>query len=173
MDVNRRQPQRVVQRLRDLTGPLEGRTIAVWGLTFKPDCNDLRSSQALALIRLLQEEGCRVRAYDPVAMHAAAPLLPGVALTPDAYQAAAGSDAVVLATAWGEFAEVDFDRLANLMRRPVLIDGRNGLPAEAALRAGFTYVGMGRHADPVHPDEAGGVLEESSLAGSARSRRLT
>lgn len=173
VDVNRRQPQRVVQRLRRLLGSLEGRTVAVWGLTFKPDCNDLRGSQALALIRLLEEEGCRVRAYDPAAMEAAAPLLPGVALTADPYEAASGSDAVVLATAWPEFAAVDFGRLAGLVRRPVIIDGRNSLPAGEVLRAGFTYVGMGRHAEAVRPAHDAGrgaaVAEPPFLATPGRS----
>ncbi|HEY8491269.1 MAG TPA: UDP-glucose/GDP-mannose dehydrogenase family protein [Dehalococcoidia bacterium] len=171
VEVNRRQPQRVVQRLRDLLGSLDGRTVAVWGLTFKPDCNDLRGSQALALIRLLEEQGCRVRAYDPAGMPAAAPLLPGVALAPDAYEAAAGADAVVLATAWAEFRSLDFVRVAGLVRRPLLIDGRNCLPVEAVLGAGFTYIGMGRHAEPVRPVEVGVPPELRELAFPAAPSR--
>jgi UDPglucose 6-dehydrogenase len=142
--VNDRQPRLVVGKLRRFLGHLDGRTVAVWGLAFKPDCADTRDSPSLTLIKLLQRQGCRVNAYDPVATIAAPSRRSSLTVFSDPYAAAAGADAVVLATAWREFQTVDFQRLRLLVRNALVVDGRNCLPIDDVEKAGFTYVGVGR-----------------------------
>jgi UDPglucose 6-dehydrogenase len=142
--VNDRQPRLVVSKLRRLLGHLDGRTVAVWGLAFKPDCDDTRDSPALALVRLLQRQGCRVNAYDPVATLAVPSRRSSLTICGDPYAAAAGADAIVLATAWREFQALDFQRPRLLVRNPLVVDGRNCLPIDEVEKAGFTYVGVGR-----------------------------
>ena len=165
--VNKRQPRLIVDKLRRLLGSLDGVTIAVWGLTFKPDCDDIRESPALSLIRLLLKQGCTVRAYDPVAMGPVSSLFPKVSYGADPYEAAAGSDAIVLATAWREFQTLDFRRLRRLVRRPVLLDGRNSLPVEEAAKAGFTLVGVGR--STVAAERRGSVLRVANIGVPTRA----
>jgi UDPglucose 6-dehydrogenase len=142
--VNDRQPRLVVSKLRRLLGHLDGRTVAVWGLAFKPDCNDTRESPALALIRLLQRQGCRINSYDPMVSLPAPRRRSSLTVCSDLYDAATGADAIVLATAWREFQTVDFRRLRQLVRHPLVVDGRNCLPVAEVEKAGFTYVGVGR-----------------------------
>jgi UDPglucose 6-dehydrogenase len=142
--INRRQVRLVVARLESLIGQLQGKTIAVWGLAFKPNCDDIRESPALALVRLLAQNGCRVRAYDPLAMDETAKLFPDIDYCAGPYEAATGADAIVLATAWSHFQSLDYRRLRSLVRRPLIIDGRNALDGEAATAAGFVYTGIGR-----------------------------
>ena len=145
LEINRDQRLALVQKLHTALGSLEDRTIAVLGLSFKPNTDDLRNSPAIELIDLLYYEGCQVRAYDPVAMPRARPLLPASArLCATPYEAAAGADAVVLATAWQEFRELDLARLRAALRVPVIIDGRNCLDPAATRAAGFVYLGVGR-----------------------------
>jgi UDPglucose 6-dehydrogenase len=142
--INKRQIRLVAARLESLIGDLTGKTIAVWGLAFKPNCDDIRESPALALIRLLGQYGCRVRAYDPLAMEETSRLFPDVEYCAGPYEAATGADAIVLATAWSHFQSQDFERLRALVKRPLIIDGRNALDGEAATNAGFIYAGIGR-----------------------------
>jgi UDPglucose 6-dehydrogenase len=142
--VNDRQPRLIVGKLRRFLGHLDGRTITVWGLAFKPDCNDTRESPALALIRLLQRQGCRINAYDPVATITAPSRRSSLTVFSDLYAAATDSDAIVLATAWREFQTADFERLRSLVRTPLVVDARNCLPIAELEREGFSYVGVGR-----------------------------
>jgi UDPglucose 6-dehydrogenase len=142
--INKRQVRLVASRLESLIGDLAGKTIAVWGLAFKPNCDDIRESPALALLRLLGQSGCKIRAYDPLAMDETAKLFPEVEYCAGPYEAATGADAIVLATAWSHFQSLDFDRLRALVRRPLILDGRNALDGVAATDAGFIYVGIGR-----------------------------
>jgi UDPglucose 6-dehydrogenase len=142
--VNDRQPRLVVGKLRRFLGDLDGRTVAVWGLAFKPDCDDTRDSPALTLIQLLQRQGCRVNAYDPVATLPEGASRSGLTVCSDPYAAAGGTDAVVLATAWREFQAVDFQQLRQLVRHPLVIDGRNCLPIDEVEKAGFIYLSVGR-----------------------------
>jgi UDPglucose 6-dehydrogenase len=130
--------------LRRFLGDLDGRTVAVWGLAFKPDCDDTRDSPALALIQLLQRQGCRINAYDPVANLPEGASGSGLTVCSDPYAAATGADAVVLATAWREFQTVDFQRLRQLVRHPLVVDGRNCLPLSEVEQAGFIYLSVGR-----------------------------
>ncbi len=142
--INKRQVRLAAARLESLIGDLNGKTIAVWGLAFKANCDDIRESPALALVRQLSEYGCKIRAYDPVAMDESSKLFPEVEYCAGPYEAATGADAIVLATAWSHFESLDFGRLRALVRRPLILDGRNFLDGEAATEAGFIYVGIGR-----------------------------
>ena len=143
LETNRDARTRFVRKVQGALGTLAGATIAVWGLAFKPDTDDLREAPSLEIIRALQAQGATVRAYDPVAMDAACPLLPGVTLSADPYEAARGADAVALITDWAEFKGLDLARVSRTLRRPILIDGRNIYDPEVVAALGFTYHGMG------------------------------
>ena len=134
----------MIQRLRDTLGTLEGQTVAILGLAFKPNTDDLREAPALEIAHLLLAEGASVRAYDPVAMPNAARLLPEAYYAVDAYDAVQGADAVVVVTDWNEFKQLDLSRLRLGMRRPVLVDGRNVYEPSVARGAGFLYYAIGR-----------------------------
>ncbi len=142
--VNRGQHDRIVEKVRTAAGSLAGAEIAVWGLTFKADTDDLRDSPALVIARKLLDEGAVVRAYDPVAGEAAAELVPALDVRPDPYEAAAGADVVALLTEWEELRWLDFERVRSLMRRPAVVDARNLLDPAAMRRRGFEYTGIGR-----------------------------
>lgn len=145
MDINRNQRRRVVYRLRnELGGSLSGKVIAILGLAFKPNTDDMREAPATDIIHLLENEGASVRAYDPQAMGNAAKELPNITLCDDAYQAAEGANALVLATEWNEFKQLDFERILKLLRTPVLVDGRNLWDSQALRKLGFTYFGIGQ-----------------------------
>jgi UDPglucose 6-dehydrogenase len=144
MEINRDARRSVVLKLRAALGQLEDAQIAVLGLAFKPNTDDLREAVAVEVIHLLQGEGAKVRAYDPAAMEKAAEMLPGVALCSDAYEAARSADAVVLLTEWNEFKQLDLPRLRSEMARPIFVDGRNLYEPEAMAAAGFTFLSIGR-----------------------------
>lgn len=142
--INLGQPRIAANKLRSHLGTLEGRTVAILGLAFKPNSDDLREAVSLALIDLLERQGCKIRAYDPVAMSMAARLLPKVTFCLNAYDAAEGSDAVILVTEWAEFRELDLVRIRSSMRHPILIDGRNFYVPGEITAAGLVYEGMGQ-----------------------------
>ncbi len=144
MQINRGQRRRVIQRLHDILGPLNGKTVGVWGLAFKPNTDDMRGAPSLEIIHMLQSEGARVRAYDPVAMDVARGLLHDVDLVDDAYEAARHCDALIVVTEWNEFKNVDLHRLRDELRRPVVIDGRNIYDPTQMDAMGFIYRGIGR-----------------------------
>ncbi len=174
VEINHDQRLRVVQKLQTLLGSLEERVVALWGLAFKPNTDDLRNAPALELAELLRHEGCLLRAYDPVAMERARALLPSVALCGDAYEAATGADAVVLVTEWDEFRHLDLPRLRALMRTPVLIDGRNALDPAAVRACGIVYAGVGRGHPPAQlasapPDGAAAAWDDASLPDALRT----
>ena len=125
-------------------GSVRGKTVGVLGVAFKPNTDDMRDAPSLAIIPALQDAGAAIRAYDPAAMHEAASLLPGVHWCEDAYDAAAGSDAVVLITEWNEFRALDFERLASTVKTKVLVDLRNVYRPDEVRAAGFAYSSIGR-----------------------------
>ena len=127
-----------------LDGSVRGRTIAVLGLTFKPNTDDTRESPAFPLITALHDLGATVRAYDPAGMEQAKPHLPTVIYCRNIYDAAEGADAVVIATEWEQFRALDLGRLKSLMARPVMVDLRNVYRADEMQRAGFRYVAIGQ-----------------------------
>ncbi len=144
MEINRDQRLQVLTKLKDLLGSVRGKTIGVWGLAFKPNTDDVRDAPALDIIRILQNEGACIRAYDPVAMENAKRLLKEVTFCPDAYSVAEGCDALVLAVEWNEFKQLDMARVASVMKRPVLVDGRNVYQPQQMCALGFAYRGVGR-----------------------------
>jgi UDPglucose 6-dehydrogenase len=142
--------QVAMSKIRDVVWNLEGKRVALLGLSFKPDTDDVRFSPALSLARYLLTEGATVVGYDPVAGAAARDEVPELELAADPYEAAAGASCVVVCTAWGELRELDLDELGKGMTAKNLVDGRNHLDGLAAVAAGFTYRAMGR------PEVSGG-----------------
>ena len=127
-----------------LDGSIRGKTIAVLGLSFKPNTDDMRNSPSIPLITALHDLGAIVRGYDPAAMEAAKAQLPDVIYCGNAYEAAEGAEAVVIATEWEQFRALDLDRLRSVMARPVIVDLRNIYRAEEMKRANFRYLAVGR-----------------------------
>jgi UDPglucose 6-dehydrogenase len=136
----------VIEKLRVALGSLRGRTIGLLGLAFKPNTDDIRDAPSVTIARALQDEGARVKVYDPVAMENAKAEHPDLALSyaTDPVDLARGCDALVLVTEWDDFRRLDLAELRRAMRGDVLVDGRNLFDPEQARRAGFTYVGIGR-----------------------------
>jgi UDPglucose 6-dehydrogenase len=145
LEINRDARRAFVRKLDRLVGGVEDATVAVWGLAFKENTDDLRDAPALDIVDDLLARGARVRAYDPAAMPRARALLaaPRVTFCADAYEAAAGADAVALVTPWNEFKGLDLARVAAGMRAPVLVDGRNLYDPRELAQLGFTYRGVG------------------------------
>jgi UDPglucose 6-dehydrogenase len=143
IEVNALQKRRVVGKLKEKLGGLRGATVALLGLTFKPNTDDLREAASIVLAGRLIHEGVTVRAYDPVIDAGDHPLFPGVAISEDPLDALRGADAAVLVTEWPEFARLDLAAAAATMARPLLIDGRNFIDPAAATEAGFEYEGIG------------------------------
>ena len=127
-----------------LGGDARGKTVALLGLAFKPNTDDMRDAPSLAIVQALEDAGAAVRGYDPESMEQARPLMPGVALCDGPYVAAEGADAVVLVTEWDALRALDLRRLASIMRQPVMVDLRNIYPPEEAEAAGFAWHGIGR-----------------------------
>jgi UDPglucose 6-dehydrogenase len=127
-----------------LGGEVRGKTIAVLGLTFKPNTDDMREAPSIPLITALQDMGAKVRAYDPIGMEQAKSVISNVTFCNDAYTCAEGAAALVIVTEWEQFRALDFDRLRSLMTQPVLVDLRNVYRPEDMARRGFVYEGVGR-----------------------------
>ncbi|MEA5078090.1 MAG: UDP-glucose/GDP-mannose dehydrogenase family protein [Anaerolineaceae bacterium] len=145
MEINRNQRRRAVMKVRKaLGGNLNGKTIGVLGLAFKPNTDDIRESPALEIIHLLQNEGATVKSYDPQAMENVAKVSPKTVLCENPYQVADGADALILATQWNEFKQLDFARIHTMMNKPILLDGRNLWDADTLRALGFKYIGVGR-----------------------------
>lgn len=144
MEINRDQRRQVIHKLRELLGSLRDRTVGLLGLAFKPNTDDMREAPSVDIARMLIHEGARVRGYDPVAMGVAARVIPEIELAPDPYKLAEGCDALVVCTEWNEFKHLDLARIRDLMREPVLIDGRNIYDPKQMYALGFKYRGMGR-----------------------------
>ncbi len=143
LEVNDRQRAWVVGKLQERLRMLKGRTIALWGLAFKPDTDDCRDAPALSIARRLLDLGARLQAYDPQAMENARQLLPSMVYCRDLYQACRGADALVLSTEWREFLQADFSEVARVMRGRLVIDGRNALPTSQLKELGFEVIGVG------------------------------
>jgi UDPglucose 6-dehydrogenase len=144
IEVNELQKRRVIGKLEKHLGSLLGKRVALLGLAFKPDTDDMREASSLVLAARLQGEGAEVVAYDPVASERAGQLLDSVTLTGSALEALDGADAAVLVTEWREFAELDWAEVARRMARPLVVDGRNFLDPGTLRAAGFDYEGIGK-----------------------------
>jgi UDPglucose 6-dehydrogenase len=143
IEVNELQKRRVMAKLTRHLDSLVGKRVALLGLAFKPDTDDMRGASSLVLASRLEGEGASVVAYDPVAEEEAAPLLPNVEMRKSAVEALEDADAAVLVTEWPEFAELDWADVAKRMKKALVVDGRNFLDAEAIRAAGLTYEGIG------------------------------
>jgi UDPglucose 6-dehydrogenase len=145
VEVNELQKRRTISKLQKHLGTLEGKEVALLGVAFKPDTDDVREATSLVLAGRLAGEGAHVRAYDPVAGSKAHDMLAGARITGSALEAVEGADAVVLVTEWPEFRELDWaGEVKRRMRVPLVVDGRNFLDREQLVEAGFTYEGIGR-----------------------------
>ena len=144
IEVNELQKRRVVSKLQRHLGELAGKRVALLGLAFKPNTDDMRGASSLVLAARLQAEGVHVRAYDPIAEDEARELMPQLDYAPGALDTVADADAVVLVTEWPEFIDLDWNVVAQTMRGTLVIDGRNALDARAIQAAGLTYEGIGR-----------------------------
>jgi UDPglucose 6-dehydrogenase len=144
--VNRLQRERFVKKIRDTLWVLKDKRIAVWGLTFKPDTDDVRNSVAVDLVNDLLNEGAAVRAYDPKGMEKVLELnlCKGLTLASSALEAAENAEALILATEWREFQAIDFERVRKIMHTPIVFDGRNLFEPRTMKQLGFTYHGVGR-----------------------------
>jgi UDPglucose 6-dehydrogenase len=143
IEVNALQKRRVVGKLNARLGKLRGKTVALLGLTFKPQTDDLREAASIVLAGRLIHEGAIVRAYDPMLDAGDHPLFPGVTICDEPLDALRDADAAVLVTEWPEFARLDMAAAAGAMRRPLLVDGRNFIDPAVAAAAGFEYEGIG------------------------------
>jgi UDPglucose 6-dehydrogenase len=145
VEINKERAGHLVDMMRKAMGGLEDKTVAVLGLAFKPNTDDMREAKSLEVVRLLHAAGAQVRAYDPAAMDNAKALMPAdVAFCESAYEAAAGADGVALLTEWNEFKYLNLDRLRGLLRRRLIFDARNLYEPERMRRLGFEYYSIGR-----------------------------
>ncbi len=155
--VNVQQRQRMVGKILDALDEVDSPTVALLGVSFKPNTNDLRDSPALFIAEQLIARGAMVRAYDPAAMHEGVAMLPELIACSDAYEAAQDADALVLMTEWNEFRNLDFVKLKALMRRPILVDLRNVYDSARVTQHGFRHISVGRPtkhpASTLHPEE--------------------
>jgi UDPglucose 6-dehydrogenase len=159
MEINDDRRPMVVNRVIEMLGELKGKTIGLLGLSFKPNTDDMRDAPSITIAEMLSAEGARVRGYDPVSMENASPLMPMVELCGDPYTLADGCDALVVVTEWNEFKHLDFVRLRDLMRQPIILDGRNIYDSIAMAQLGFHYRGLGRGYDRTAVKET--VTQES------------
>jgi UDPglucose 6-dehydrogenase len=145
IEVNDLQKRRTIGKLQKHLGSLVGKTIALLGLAFKPNTDDMREATSLVLAGRLQSEGAAVRVYDPVAAERARDLIAGAEICETALDALDGADGAVLVTEWPEFRELDWaGEVKHRMAQPLVVDGRNFLDAKLMKEAGFTYEGIGR-----------------------------
>jgi UDPglucose 6-dehydrogenase len=142
--INKGRIEVCLEKLKKELWILQGKTIGVLGLAFKPQTDDTRFAPALELIRRLQREGAKVRAYDPKAAQKTSEEIPDIFFAENPYQAAEGTEALILATEWPEFRDLDWGRIRQGMVHPFVFDGRNFLDPSRLRAAGFRYEGMGR-----------------------------
>lgn len=143
-EINDFQRKRVADKLHELLGDVAGKTVALLGLAFKENTDDIRESPSLDIAAHLIRRGATVRAYDPVAMENTAAEMPEVLMCKDSYEAVEGADAVVIGTPWNEFKQLDMERVRRAMKSPIMVDGRNIHEPDRMKALGFTYRGVGR-----------------------------
>jgi UDPglucose 6-dehydrogenase len=161
--INLRRVELFVEKIRKELWVVRGKKIAVWGLAFKPNTDDVRFAPSINILKAMLAEGAEVRAYDPEAIEKARAVLPEVTYCADAYQAAEGADAILIITEWDEFRQMDWKRVLSIVEQPLIIDGRNIFNPEAISGKGFRYISIGRiDALPWQP-AAGAKTNPSSL----------
>ena len=142
--INDHQSRLVVRKAKDMLWNLNNKTIGILGLAFKPETDDIREAPSIKVIKQLQQEGVKIKAYDPKAMDNVRQVFPDIELCQDPYQVAEGSDALVIVTDWEEFKKMDLQKVKGLLAQPVIIDGRNMFDPDEMEKLGFTYQGVGR-----------------------------
>ena len=142
--INQQQKELILKKIHDALWIIKNKTIGILGLSFKPNTDDMRSAPSLDIIAALKKEGAKIKAYDPCALKKAAALLSGVKFAKDIYDLVKGCDCVVVITEWNEFKEADFLRIKKLLKRPLIIDGRNIYEPEKLKKLGFEYISIGR-----------------------------
>ncbi|MFA6217340.1 MAG: UDP-glucose/GDP-mannose dehydrogenase family protein [Candidatus Omnitrophota bacterium] len=142
--INEGQKKLLVKKIEEALWIIKDKTIAVLGLSFKPDTDDIRCSVAIDVIRMLQDAGARVRAYDPQAIEKARSVLKNVSFCKSPYEAARNSNCLLIMTEWVEFRNLDFTRIKKLLRQPVIVDARNMFEPTSMKRQGFVYKSFGR-----------------------------
>ncbi len=144
MEINSDRRPMFVNKLKEMLGEIQGKTVGLLGLSFKPNTDDMRDAPSISVSEILLSLGVKVRAYDPVAMEIAHPLMPEVEMCPDPYTMATGCDALLVMTEWNEFKHLDLVQIRDCMRQPMLLDGRNIYDPVAMKHLGFIYRGIGR-----------------------------
>jgi len=144
LKVNQLQRHRFVQKIKDILGNLRGKRLGVLGLSFKPNTDDMRDAPSMDIINELVNQGAQVVAFDPVAINEAKKYISGITYTTSSYQAAEDSDALVILTDWNEFKQLDLLKIKELLKSPIIIDGRNIYPPNKMKDLGFNYYGLGR-----------------------------
>lgn len=143
-NVNEEQKKSLLPKIKKLLPDLNGKTIAIWGLAFKPKTDDMREAPSVVVIGQLQNEGARIRAFDPVAQESAKKMLNDVEYVNDPYDAIKDADMLVIVTEWNEFRNLDKERMKELLKQPNIIDGRNVYGPNEMKKLGFNYIGVGR-----------------------------
>jgi UDPglucose 6-dehydrogenase len=143
-DINEGQKEFFLQKIKDVLWIIKDKTIGLLGLSFKPNTDDVRNALSIPIIKALQQEGARIKAYDPQAVKKAKGVLGKVEFCQDAYEVCRGSDCLLIITEWSEFKELDFRKVKRLLKRPLIIDGRNIYEPKNMKKLGFTYISMGR-----------------------------
>lgn len=144
MQINEYQRRHIALKLHDMLGDLNGKTVGILGLAFKENTDDIRESSALIIARQLLNQGATVRGYDPVAIENTAREMPEIVMCSNPYEVAQDADAIVVATPWNEFKQLDLNRLRDIMRKPVMVDGRNMYDPIRMRDLGWQYRGVGR-----------------------------
>ncbi|MCD5401513.1 nucleotide sugar dehydrogenase, partial [candidate division NPL-UPA2 bacterium] len=142
--INDSQRRLVIKKLRSTLWNLSGKTIGILGLSFKPDTDDIREAPSIDIIKQLQGEGAKIKAYDPQAMNKVKEIFPSIEFCRSPYQVAEGSDALVIITEWDEFKNIDLLKIKQLLNQPVIVDGRNMYEPQKMRELGFIYQGIGR-----------------------------
>jgi len=143
-EINKTQKERFVKKIEHALWNVKGKTIAILGLSFKPNTDDIRFAPSIDIIQMLQRDGAKINAYDPHAMDKMSKVLPKVKYCSSSYEAADGADALVIITEWSEFKELDLVKIKELLNDPIIVDGRNIYDADTMRKLGFKYVCIGK-----------------------------
>ena len=133
-----------IEKVRDLLWNIKGKNIAVLGLSFKPNTDDIREAPSIYIIKKLLAEGGKVSAYDPAAMGKMKKIIPEINYCENPYEAIKDADALLILTEWEEFKNLDLEKVKNIMKTPIIVDGRNIFEQDKMIKAGFIYRGIGR-----------------------------
>ncbi len=144
IQVNERQKERMIEKIEEMVGGVQGKTVGILGLAFKPNTDDMRDASSISIIQGLQKKGARIKAYDPEAMEEAKKILQDVIYCTGPYEVAEGSHAIVLLTEWNQFRLLDLERIKGLLKEPIFIDLRNVYEPLHMREMGFRYCGVGR-----------------------------